>query len=236
MALENATYIDELDSGYPKVDDALSHADDHIRLLKSVILSSLPNISGPVTATEIELNVLDGILSTLSVNDLNLLAGAVATGGLVAADITALSGSTGNIDSRLSALELGGGGGGAATLPDTVIWHNRLNLGAGADFVVCWSNFQNGTLQPHLGFTLQLWDANFANKRVYFSVLQGVTEKYNPDPGTGYFVTDNYGNCTVSMPQGTITATPTGLTGTMSISLTGTDATPYSASIAVKFK
>lgn len=64
MALETADYIDELVDTNPPGGDQLSSADDHIRLLKSVLQSTFPNLSGAMTATEDELNLLDDAVVT----------------------------------------------------------------------------------------------------------------------------------------------------------------------------
>lgn len=62
MALETASHIDELDPNNPvgSVDEVAS-LDNHIRLLKEVLQTDFPAITGPVTATHVELNQLDGV-------------------------------------------------------------------------------------------------------------------------------------------------------------------------------
>lgn len=56
MALENATYISSLNSSNPLSTDTVSQADDHLRLIKQVLLNTFPNLSAPVTATAASLN------------------------------------------------------------------------------------------------------------------------------------------------------------------------------------
>jgi hypothetical protein len=56
MALETATYIDGLNASNPAASDAISTADDHLRLIKSTIKATFPNITGPVTATQSDIN------------------------------------------------------------------------------------------------------------------------------------------------------------------------------------
>lgn len=60
MALESGTYIDSLVSTNPAATDSVAQADDHIRLIKSVILATFPNISSVLNATHTELNIVDG--------------------------------------------------------------------------------------------------------------------------------------------------------------------------------
>jgi hypothetical protein len=56
MALETATYIDGLVATNPAASDAISTADDHLRLIKSTIKATFPNINGPVTMTPDQIN------------------------------------------------------------------------------------------------------------------------------------------------------------------------------------
>ena len=61
MALESGTYINSLNAANPVSTDGLAQADDHLRLIKSTIKASFPNISGAMNATHTELNtVADG--------------------------------------------------------------------------------------------------------------------------------------------------------------------------------
>lgn len=56
MGLESATYISGLNSANPTTSDAKTEGDDHIRLIKSTILTTFPNITGAVTATHGAIN------------------------------------------------------------------------------------------------------------------------------------------------------------------------------------
>ena len=76
MALETGTYIDSLNASNPAATDALSQADDHLRLIKSTVKATFPNVSGAITSTHTELNLLDGVTSTTA--ELNLLDGSTA--------------------------------------------------------------------------------------------------------------------------------------------------------------
>ena len=69
MGLETGTYIDSLNSSNPGATDSVAQGDDHIRLLKSTIKSTFPNITGAMTATHTELNLLDGC--TANTTELN---------------------------------------------------------------------------------------------------------------------------------------------------------------------
>ena len=69
MALETGTYIDDLVATNPVATDDVSEGDDHVRLLKSTIQASFPNIAGAMTASHTELNILDG--ATVTTAELN---------------------------------------------------------------------------------------------------------------------------------------------------------------------
>ena len=58
MALETGTYISDLVATNPTGSDPLAFADDHLRLVKSTIKSTFPNITGAVTKTHAEINAL----------------------------------------------------------------------------------------------------------------------------------------------------------------------------------
>lgn len=61
MGLETVAHIDDLDATNPLGTDSRSKGDDHIRNIKLALTTDLPNISGAMTATHTELNVLDGV-------------------------------------------------------------------------------------------------------------------------------------------------------------------------------
>ena len=64
MGLESGTYIDSLNSSNPAAGDAVNEGDDHLRLIKSTVKATFPNVSGAVTATHTELNLIDGVTAT----------------------------------------------------------------------------------------------------------------------------------------------------------------------------
>jgi hypothetical protein len=93
MALESTTYIDGLVATNPTGTDARSQGDDHIRLVKSAIRTTFPNITGAVTATHTELNLIDGYTGTtaeLNYNDVPTL-GTVEASRTVTADASGVT-------------------------------------------------------------------------------------------------------------------------------------------------
>ena len=65
MGLESGTYISDLVATNPTGSDQKAQGDDHIRLIKSTVKATFPNISGAVTPTHTELNFVDGVTSAI---------------------------------------------------------------------------------------------------------------------------------------------------------------------------
>lgn len=63
MALESGTFIDALNVSNPTNTDSVSEADNHIRLIKSTIKATFPNLTAAVTLTAAEINALQGLQS-----------------------------------------------------------------------------------------------------------------------------------------------------------------------------
>jgi hypothetical protein len=102
MGLESATYIDGLVTTNPVgATDPKSQGDDHIRLLKSTVKATFPNLTGAVTATQLELNFIDGVT------------GVEGTGKIVLANAGVLPALSGINLTALNASNLGSG-----TVPD----------------------------------------------------------------------------------------------------------------------
>ena len=56
MALETASYIHQLEPSNPAPTDQLRQADDHLRLIKQTLRQTFPNITGPITVSQNDLN------------------------------------------------------------------------------------------------------------------------------------------------------------------------------------
>jgi len=96
MTVETASYPDELNTSWPADDDAVNHGPEegaaHLRVIKSVIATTFPNVSGAITLTEAEANILDG--ATVTTAEINILDGVTAT----AAELNILDGVTATAD------------------------------------------------------------------------------------------------------------------------------------------
>jgi hypothetical protein len=82
MALETGTFISDLVVTNPTGSDALAFADDHLRLIKSTVKATFPNVSGAVTKTHTQINnALDKTGDTMT--------GALTLAGAPTADLHA---------------------------------------------------------------------------------------------------------------------------------------------------
>lgn len=89
MGLETATYINGLVATNPVgATDPKSQGDDHLRLLKATILATFAAITGAVSASHTELNLLTGATGLTGTGDTVRSASPTFTGTLVAAAAT----------------------------------------------------------------------------------------------------------------------------------------------------
>lgn len=70
MSLESATYINQLNILNPTGTDLVSTADDHIRLIKSTLKNTFPNVTGPVNLSQSELNSNQFLVDTGTTNNI----------------------------------------------------------------------------------------------------------------------------------------------------------------------
>ena len=94
MGLEVATTIGGLNANNPLGTDQKSTADDHLRLIKSCLKNTFPNMNGVTTATPDELNTLVGMTGTVAAQ----LAGKATAGALSTSGITGAAASGTNSD------------------------------------------------------------------------------------------------------------------------------------------
>ena len=119
MALETGTYVDSLVSANPASTDGLAQADDHIRLIKSTIKNTFPNITGPVTSTQAELD------ASLPAGHVSYLADLVNT-GVTSTEYGYLDNVTSNIQTQIDTIVAG-----SSSIPQSNIDYLALITGAG---------------------------------------------------------------------------------------------------------
>lgn len=93
MGLETGTYISDLNASNPiHATDQVSQGDDHLRLIKSTLLNTFPNITGAVNITHTEANYLDGVTGVTGSGNLVLSAAPTFTGDLTIGTIEGIDG------------------------------------------------------------------------------------------------------------------------------------------------
>lgn len=68
MAVESASYVNQLNESLPEGGDSISEGDNHIRLIKQALVQSFPNVDSPVTATSEELNRVKAVFAQCTYN------------------------------------------------------------------------------------------------------------------------------------------------------------------------
>jgi hypothetical protein len=99
--LETGVYISDLVATNPTSSDLASTADDHLRLIKSTVKTTFPNVSGAVTPTHTELNYVDGVTSAIQTQIDAKLASSSYTASDVLSKLLTVDGSGSSIDSDL---------------------------------------------------------------------------------------------------------------------------------------
>ena len=90
MALESATYINGLVATNPTSSDNVSDGDNHIRLIKSAVKATFPNLTGAVTATHTDIDSAVGIVNAAThANTGSAVVRRDSSGNFVAGTITA---------------------------------------------------------------------------------------------------------------------------------------------------
>ena len=98
MALETGTFMNSLNASNPAGTDSLAATDDHMRLIKSTVKATFPNLTGGVNAKRTELNIMDGV--TDSTAEINLLQGVTST----TAEINYIDAVTSNIQTQINGI------------------------------------------------------------------------------------------------------------------------------------
>lgn len=177
MALENGTYVNSLVPANPASTDGLAQADDHIRLIKSTIKNTFPNITGPVTSTQAELD------ASLPAGHVSYLAALVNT-GVTSTEYDYLDGVTSNIQTQLNSIVAG-----SSNIPQSNIDYLALITGAGV------SSTQFGYLSSTTS-DIQTQFTSLSSRVTTLESAPGTTFT----GGTGITVSGSTITCTVDTP------------------------------------
>jgi len=210
MALENGTYVNSLVPANPASTDGLAQADDHIRLIKSTLKNTFPNLTGAVTVTQADLNNTASIPSSLT--DLGITDG-TASGQVLTTDgsgnfsFTALPEGTtdtnyyvtgGSISGTTLTLNREGlGSVSISGLPAAVTNNSQLTNGAG---YITASNVPDsiGVNQSYASTTLttNTWYQNTTGRAI------AIYYRLNVGGGSAYVSTTASGGVVVGGPDG----------------------------------
>jgi len=149
MTVESATYISDLNAANPGATDLKSEGDDHMRLIKSVLKSTFPNITGAVTATQATLNATYLPLSGGTVTG-DVSFNGNTTLGDASGDTVTVNASTASAPNGLT---FSGGSVNYAGAASYSVGSTSLRAGTTAGFPVCVWNYAGG------GADSKLWDA-----------------------------------------------------------------------------
>lgn len=96
MTVESALYPPQLNTALPQASDMVSEGDNHIRLTKTVIKTTFPNVAGVVSATDIQLSYVTGVTSAIQaqIDSKGAITGQTWTGAHVFPSTTTIGGLT----------------------------------------------------------------------------------------------------------------------------------------------
>jgi hypothetical protein len=186
MGLETGTYISDLNASNPASGDQKSQGDDHIRLVKSTILATFPNVTGAVTKTHTEINALAASGANADITSLTAItAGGLPNGTITTATIADAAITTAKIDNgqvtidklannsvstarivnaNVTAAKLDGAQSGSAPIFGVRAWvrfngTGTVAIGASGNVT---SITDRGTGEYTVNFTTAMADANYA--------------------------------------------------------------------------
>ena len=165
MALESSTYINGLVASNPTSSDNISDGDNHIRLLKSTIKATFPNITGAVSGTHTAINsAVSAANAATNANTASAIVKRDGSGNFSAGTITAtLSGNASTASALQTARTIGGvsfNGSANIDLPGVNTAGNQNTTGR-ANTVLHWASARTITLAGDLSGSVSIrGDAN----------------------------------------------------------------------------
>ena len=128
MALETSTYINGLIATNPTSTDNVGDGDNHIRLLKSTIKATFPNITGALTATHTAIDLaIPTVNAATDANTASTIVKRDASGNFTAGTVTAAL--TGNVTGNVTGDVTGNIGGTTGTFTGAVSFGSLTDSG-----------------------------------------------------------------------------------------------------------
>jgi hypothetical protein len=165
MALESSTYINGLVVTNPTSSDNISDGDNHIRLIKSTIKATFPNITGAVSGTHTAINsAVSAANAATNANTASAIVKRDGSGNFSAGTITAtLTGNASTASTLQTARTIGGvsfNGGANIDLPGVNTAGNQNTTGR-ANTALHWATARTITLAGDLSGSVSIrGDAN----------------------------------------------------------------------------
>jgi hypothetical protein len=189
MSIETATYISQLNIANPPATDPVGQACDHLRLIKSVLKSTFPNITGAVTKSQTDLTY--GIIPTGGIIFWSALQGAIPAGyGSCTGAAYAKVDGSGNIttpDLQDKFLAIAGTlrpvdttGGAASVTPALTVDGHVLTVGE-------LPSHTHGVTDPTHGHTLVDPGHSHSNAFALAGAIGAAVETVQPYPGGGQY-------------------------------------------------
>jgi hypothetical protein len=165
MALESSTYINGLVVTNPTSSDNISDGDNHIRLIKSTIKATFPNVTGAVSGTHTAINsAVSAANAATNANTASAIVKRDGSGNFSAGTITAaLTGNASTASTLQTARTIGGvsfNGGANIDLPGVNTAGNQNTTGR-ANTALHWATARTITLAGDLSGSVSIrGDAN----------------------------------------------------------------------------
>lgn len=202
MALETATYISGLVAANPLSTDPKSQGDDHLRLIKSTLQATFPNITGAVTATHTELSYVSGVTSGIQ-GQLDAITAQLVSGGTALNQISAASASS-TIDNAANQINWNWNLTGASGKGFAVSESAASTLGAGAQDLVSFGTLSGSTANA---FRVTAHGANDAILVRYNGAVT-ISSVKSPSSSSGPSLSLNAANGSTSSNGGSVQITP----------------------------
>jgi hypothetical protein len=216
MGLETVTDIDDLDISNPLGTDPRSQGDDHIRNIKKALKTDFPSITGAMTATQAELNVLDGVTAGTVTASKGVVVDATSKVDVWNVDNLTIDGNT--LTANTGAINITPAAGSAIVLDATINVDAGVVTGATSITSTTFSGDLTGAVTGNADTATSATTAGTVTTAASITLLSKVTlgqERFDSSTGTitgGVVVADNIninGNTIISTDTaGNINVTP----------------------------